>query len=79
MASPTVPDSFGEMLTSCREQGGWTRREIAEAAGITSQFVLYLESGERHPSSDTVERLITALDLPPRRAGLFRRLGATHR
>ena len=79
MASSMVSGSFGELLSSCRKQGGWSRREIAEAAGISTQFVTYLESGERDPSADTVERLITAMDLPPRRAALLRRLGAVHR
>jgi transcriptional regulator with XRE-family HTH domain len=78
MGSSTVPASFGELLSSCREQGGWSRREIAEAARISTQFVTYLESGERRPSPDTVERLITAMDLPPRRAARLRRLGAVH-
>lgn len=79
MAPDDVPGSFGEMLTTYRQHGGWTRAEIATAAGITTQFVTYLETGARHPSSDTVERLIIALDLPPRRAGLLRRLGVSHR
>jgi transcriptional regulator with XRE-family HTH domain len=69
------PTSFGEFLATSREQGGWSRREIAEAAGISTQFVAYLESGERHPSPDTVERLIMAMDLPPRRAARLRQLG----
>ena len=79
MASRVVPTSFGEFLTAAREQGGWNRREIAKAAGISTQFVTYLESGERHPSPDTIERLITAMDLPPRRAARLRQLGALHR
>ena len=46
---------------------------------ITPQFVAYLETGMRKPSDDTVERLITAMDLPPRTAGLFRRMAAAER
>jgi transcriptional regulator with XRE-family HTH domain len=79
MASRVGPTSFGQFLATSRQQGGWSRREIAEAAGISTQFVTYLESGERHPSPDTVERLITAMDLPPRRAARLRQLGALHR
>ncbi len=79
MASHVASSSFGKLLATAREQGGWSRREIAEAAGISTQFVTYLESGERHPSPDTIERLITAMDLPPRRAALLRQLGARHR
>ena len=79
MGSSVVSVSFGELLSSYREQGGWSRREIADAAGISTQFVTYLESGERHPSADTVQRLITAMDLPPRRAALLRRRAVTPR
>jgi transcriptional regulator with XRE-family HTH domain len=79
MALSVTSGSFGDLLSRCRQQGGWTRRDIAEAAGISTQFVTYLESGERHPSTDTVQRLITAMDLPPRRAALLRRLGAAER
>ena len=79
MASTKTPTSFGALLMSYRAHGGWTRREIADAAGISLQFLIYLETSERHPSPDTIERLITAMDLPPRRAALMRRLGTTRR
>ena len=46
---------------------------------MSSQFVAYLESGARKPSDDTVERLITAMDLSARTAGLFRRVAAAER
>ena len=80
----TTPRSFAELLAESRARAGWSRREIADAAGITPQFVAYLETGDRKPSDDTVERLITerlitAMDLPPRTAGLFRRFAAAER
>ena len=62
MASTKTPTSFGALLMSYRAHGGWTRREIADAAGISLQFLIYLETSERHPSPDTIERLITAMD-----------------
>ena len=74
-----APASFAELLTQCRTHGGWTRGQVAVAAGISTQFVTYLETGDRRPSDETVERLITALDLKPRTAGLFRRLAAADR
>ena len=79
MTNNTTPRSFAELLAHARDQAGWSRREIADAAGITPQFVAYLETGMRKPSDDTVERLITAMDLPPRTAGLFRRMAAAER
>ena len=74
-----APTSFADLLVRWRNEGNWTRREIAEAAGVSSQFVAYLETGARKPSDDTVERLITAMDLSARTAGLFRRVAAAER
>ena len=74
-----APASFAELLTQWRTRGGWTRGEVAVAAGISTQFVTYLETGARRPSDETVERLITALDLKPRTANLFRRVATAER
>ena len=74
----STPSSFATLLSSSRARGGWSRREIADAAAISTQFVTYLETGARHPSPDTVERLVTAMDLSPRQAAMLRRV-ATRR
>lgn len=72
-------ETFAQALTAARTAGGWTRREIAEAAGITAQFVAYLEAGQRQPSEDTVDRLVIAMDLAPRAAAQLRKLAAAER
>lgn len=79
MTTTAAPSSFGELLQMQRERGGWSRREIADAAGVSTQFVTYLETGARNPSEDTVERLIVAMDLPARSAGIFRRTASAER
>ena len=43
MTNNTAPRLFAELLAPARDRAGWTRREIADAAGITPQFVAYLE------------------------------------
>ena len=77
--SSESPGTFGELLCSWRLRGGWTRGEIAQAAGVSGPFVAMLENGVRKPSDDTVERLIVALDLSPRTAGMFRRMAVAER
>ena len=79
LRSSQAPTSFADLLVRWRTQGNWTRGEIAEAAGVSSQFVAYLETGARRPSEATVERLVTAMDLSARTAGLFRRVAAAER
>ena len=45
MMNNPVPRSFAELLAHSRDRAEWSRREIADAAGITPQFVAYLEAG----------------------------------
>ena len=71
--------SFAEFLVRFRTAGGWSRAEIADAAGVTAQYVQMLETGIRNPSTDTIERFVVALDLTPRNAGILRRAGNAHR
>lgn len=75
----TAPETFAALLTSLRSKAGLTQGEVAEGAGVTAQFVSMLETNVRRPSVDTVERLIVALDLTPRAAGIFRRVAAAER
>lgn len=55
-----------EMLALAREFHGFTVKELAEALGVTSSYVCQLESGIRHPSEVTLNKLISVLKFPAR-------------
>lgn len=71
--------TFAELLVRYRMAGGWSRAEVADAAGVSAQYVQMLETGVRNPSADTIERFIVALDVTPRNARILRRAGNAHR
>ena len=58
--------AFSQRLRQRRSSTGKTLAEVAASAGLAgNSVVLYLESGERAPRLDTVERIAYALDLSP--------------
>jgi tetratricopeptide (TPR) repeat protein/transcriptional regulator with XRE-family HTH domain len=58
------PVPFGGLLRGLRTEAGLTQEELAEAAGLTSRAISYLERGEvTTPHRDTVWLLIGALRL----------------
>ena len=58
--------SYMEALKEVRESVGMTVAELAEAAGVSRQYVYALEAGRRdNPSKDIRLRIATALDVPP--------------
>lgn len=65
---------FGKILREFRTERGWSQERLAEAAGITLNYVGNLERGEQGPSLHTLIRLARALDLDlPVLVGEFRR------
>jgi tetratricopeptide (TPR) repeat protein/transcriptional regulator with XRE-family HTH domain len=62
LAEPPVP--FAGVLRRLRAQAGLTQEELAEAAGLTSRAISYLERGAvSTPHKDTVRLLADALQL----------------
>lgn len=58
--------AFSQRLRQRRNSTGKTLAEVAAGAGLAgNSVVLYLESGERAPRLDTVERIAYALDMSP--------------
>ena len=53
--------NFGRALCNARREGGMSRATIADAAGVTRQFVRLLERGERDVSLDRASRLAKAV------------------
>lgn len=48
-------------LIEVRERRGLTRQELADRLGISRQYVLRVERGERHPKHKTMVRWADAL------------------
>ena len=53
---------FGNALRRLRTERGWSQERLAEAAGITLNYVGNLERGEQGPSLNILVRLARALD-----------------
>lgn len=52
-----------ETIRRLREAAGLSRRDLAEAAGISHVFLSKLETGERRPSPQTLVKIAAALGL----------------
>jgi transcriptional regulator with XRE-family HTH domain len=58
--------TFSKRLRQLRKAGGQTLAEVAECAGLAgNSVVLYLETGQRAPHLDTVEKIAYALGHSP--------------
>ena len=60
---PPLADVFGRYVREQREQRHWTRVELGRRAGLTGQYVSFLEQGRHAPSLDTVLRIAYACGL----------------
>ena len=64
-----APKSFGARLggrvRAHREAKGWSQARLAEAVGVTSNYVGVLERGQKLPTLDTLVALAKALGVPP--------------
>ena len=54
---------YGKMLMEERERKGMTRKELAGKAGVTERAVDYWESGKRHMTLLSAEKIFKALGL----------------
>ncbi len=55
--------AFAQLLTNLREKAGLSIYALAKRAGMTRQGLSLLESGQREPGWETVQRLAMALDV----------------
>src|SRR5262245_31030567 len=56
--------TLGEAIADVRKRRGLTQREVAEAAGLTINYVSLVENGARAPSQEGLNSLATALGVP---------------
>jgi transcriptional regulator with XRE-family HTH domain len=58
-----VPARWGETLKRRRLQRGWTQQALADRAGVARNTIARLETGNRRPSFEMLERLARAFRL----------------
>lgn len=52
---------FGKRMRQLRALKGLTQEELAEAVGVSTDFISLIERGQRAPSFENLERLAEAL------------------
>lgn len=56
---------FGSRVRSIREAAKLSRETVAERAKISTSYLGEVERGEKRPKLDMIERIATALEVPP--------------
>lgn len=56
---------MGEKIRTAREARHLTRREVADALGISDQYLYQVETGRRHASLETLWALAGHLKIDP--------------
>ena len=60
----TLRNRFGKRLRYIRRHKDLTQEQLAEAVGISIEFLSNLERGVNAPSFETLEKLATVLEVP---------------
>jgi transcriptional regulator with XRE-family HTH domain len=55
---------FSRKLRENRRKRGFTQEKLAELVGISTHYLAMLETARNFPTSDTLERLSAALEMP---------------
>jgi len=59
----TLRSRFGERIRELRALKGLTQEELAEAVGVSTDFISLVERGKRAPSFENLERLAQVFEL----------------
>ncbi|WP_413406718.1 helix-turn-helix domain-containing protein [Paenibacillus amylolyticus] len=57
-------NSVGERIRAIRKAKGLTQQQLAELSGLDDAYVGSVERGERNFSIDTLEKIISSLNMP---------------
>ena len=60
---PLWREQIGKQLREQRIAAGWRLRDVAERAGVSTQYLSELERGLKEPSSELLAAVAGALDL----------------
>jgi len=61
---PNIREVFASKLRENRRKCGLTQENLAETVGISTHYLAMLETGRNFVTSDTLERLAAALEIP---------------
>jgi transcriptional regulator with XRE-family HTH domain len=59
----TLRNRFGKRLRQIRRAKDLTQEQLAEAAGISIEFLSLIERGQNSPSFETMEKLAVVLEV----------------
>ncbi|MGA7838087.1 MAG: helix-turn-helix transcriptional regulator, partial [Ignavibacteriaceae bacterium] len=55
---------FGLKLKQLRQDKGFSLSELAKKSSLSTSYLNEIENGKKHPKSDKIAALATALDVP---------------
>ena len=61
---PNVYREVGRRIADLRREHAWTQERLAESARVGASYVARIETGQRKPTLETLERLAAALGVP---------------
>jgi transcriptional regulator with XRE-family HTH domain len=61
---PNIREIFASKLREYRRKCGFTQEKLAEIVGISTHYLAMLETGRNFVTSETLERLAAALEIP---------------
>ena len=67
----TLRARFGKRLRQIRRQKDLTQEQLAEAVGVSVEFLSNIERGINAPSFETLEKLCAVLNVPTHELFLF--------
>lgn len=56
--------NYAKGILAARTKAGLSKRQLAHAADVDPSFITRLESGDKHPSLDTLEAIARATEVP---------------
>jgi transcriptional regulator with XRE-family HTH domain len=59
-----LPESVGKRIRELRKAKGWTQEQLAESASLHYSYIGGVERGDRNISLETLEKIITAFNVP---------------
>ena len=66
LKTETLAYKLGVKIRTLRRGAELTQEQLAEAVQVSTNFIGYIERGQRAPSIDTLERIAMVLEIDPK-------------